>query len=163
MDELMDVVNERDEVIGEATRKEVYQKSLRHRIVHVLVFNGRGEMLLQKRAAYLPFCPGCWSTSVGGHVRSGETYEQAAMREYREELCATSRIEFFSKDLYVAPGSPPKFVVAFKAVSDGPFSAGEDVESVGFFPLERIRAMVEEGQKFHPELLFLLKKYFLGG
>jgi isopentenyldiphosphate isomerase len=49
-DEIFDVVNERDEVIGQNTRREVHARGLLHRAIHVLVFNSRGEIFLQKRS-----------------------------------------------------------------------------------------------------------------
>ena len=48
-EEIFDVVNERDEVVGQAARSEVHRRKLKHRAVHVLVFNSRGEVFLQKR------------------------------------------------------------------------------------------------------------------
>ena len=47
---MFDVVNDRDEVIGQEPRPEVHRLGLRHRAVHVLVFNSRGEVFLQKRS-----------------------------------------------------------------------------------------------------------------
>ena len=49
-EEIFDVVNERDEVVGQAARREVHRRGLLHRAVHVLVFNSRGEVFLQKRS-----------------------------------------------------------------------------------------------------------------
>ena len=159
--EIMDVVNRNDEVIGTAARDEVYQKALCHRIVHVLIFNDKNEMALQRRSATVSFCPLHWSTAVGGHVKSKESYAEAALREYDEELGTKSRLEFFSKDYYEAKGSPSKFIVAFKTIFNGPFKFDRTVvESVDFFAIEKINEMVEKGEKFHPELLFLLRKYF---
>ncbi|MBI2190469.1 MAG: NUDIX domain-containing protein, partial [Planctomycetes bacterium] len=53
---------------------------------HVLVFNSRGDLYLQKRSEKKDVQPGRWDTSVGGHLRPGETYLEAARREMREEL-----------------------------------------------------------------------------
>jgi isopentenyldiphosphate isomerase len=161
--ELMDVVDRDDNVIGKASKKEIYEKSLRHRIVHILMFNKKGEMLLQLRSKNVGFHPNSWSTSVGGHVGSGETYEEAAIRECKEELGVKCGIELFSKDIYESNDhyNVNKFLVTFKTVFDGPFDFDkEDVEKIGFFTIDEIREMVESGESFHPELLFLLKKYY---
>ena len=109
--EYLDIVNKNDKVIGKALKEQVYKKSLIHRIVHVLIFNNRGEMALQLRSKKVSFCPNHWSTTVGGHVQSGETYKIAAIREYKEELGTTSNIKIFSKDYYTKKGSPSKFLV----------------------------------------------------
>ncbi|MCA9460196.1 MAG: NUDIX domain-containing protein, partial [Nanoarchaeota archaeon] len=82
--ELLDIVNRKDEVIGVASKEDVYKKSLTHRIVHILIFNDKNELALQLRSKKVSFCPSHWSTSVGGHVQSGESYEGAALREYQE-------------------------------------------------------------------------------
>ncbi len=162
MTEILDIVNLYDEVVSQATRDEVYAKSLCHRIVHVLIFDDDGKMALQKRSQTVTFCPGYWSTAVGGHVQSGENYEQAALREFAEELGTSCDIVFFSKDLYEAKGSPVKFVTAFKAIYTGAFNPNpDDVETIDFFSLHEVQAMIERGEKFHPELLFLLNKYFI--
>jgi isopentenyldiphosphate isomerase len=159
--EYLDVVNDADEVIGRASKKDIYQKSLCHRIVHVLIFDKKEQMALQLRSSHVPFCPNHWSTTVGGHVQSGESYMAAALREYEEELGTQSDLEFFSKDFYIAPGSPHKFLVTFKTVFEGPFHPDpQAVSKVDFFTLEDIKKMIARGEKFHPELLFLLKKYF---
>ena len=159
--EFLDVVDENDNVIGKASKKEIYEKLLPHRIVHVLVFNDRDEMCLQLRSKYVSFCPLHWCTAVGGHVQSGETPEQAALREYEEEIGTTSDIVPFSKDLYVHAGVLKKFLITFKTKYNGPFRLNPKVvEKVEFFNLEEIQEMIDNGEKFHPELLFLLEKRF---
>jgi len=162
MPEILDIVDLNDRVISQATRDEVYAKSLHHRIVHILIFDEAGRMAMQKRSQTVSYCPGYWSTAVGGHVQSSENYEQAALREFAEELGTSCAIEFFSKDLYEAKGSPIKFVAAFKATYTGVFNPNpDDVETIDFFALQEIKAMIDRGEKFHPELLFLLNRYFI--
>jgi isopentenyldiphosphate isomerase len=162
MPEVLDIVDHNDEIIAQATRDEVYRDNLCHRIVHVLIFNDDGKMALQKRSQTVSFCPGYWSTAVGGHVQSGETYVEGAFREFDEELNMIGALDFFSKDLYEAEGSPTKFVAAFKSRFNGPFQPNlEDVEMVDFFTIDEIKDKIESGEKFHPELLYLLKKYFI--
>lgn len=86
-DELFDVVNEQNEVVGQATRKEVHERKLLHRAVHILVFSKKThDCLLQKRSAYKDKHPGVWDSSAAGHLDAGESYEEAAVRELREEL-----------------------------------------------------------------------------
>ena len=67
------IVNENGEIIGKATRTECHSGSfLLHPVVHLHVFNSRGELYLQKRAENKDIQPGKWDTSVGGHVDYGE-------------------------------------------------------------------------------------------
>ena len=85
-EEIFDVCNERDEVIGQNTRAEVHRLGLMHRAVHVLVFNRRGEVFLQKRSMTKDTFPGAWDSSASGHLDTGEDYDECAVREMREEL-----------------------------------------------------------------------------
>jgi len=159
--EFLDVVDENDNVIGKASKEDVYKNKLRHRIVHIMIFNGKGELALQLRSKNVHFCPRHWSTAVGGHVRSGETSEEAALRECEEELGVKVEIEFLSKDLYRVEGVPEKFLITFTAKYEGPFNINPSaVERADFFSLSSVQEMIDKGEKFHPELLFILRKHF---
>src|ERR1700688_3397594 len=85
-EEIFDVVNEQDRVIGQRPRSEVHRLGLMHRAVHVLVFNARGEVFLQKRSMTKDREPGKWDSSTSGHLDSGEDYDAGAVRELREEI-----------------------------------------------------------------------------
>jgi len=96
-DEWLDVVDPNDNVIGKASRKEVHEKSLLHRAVHIMVFNGEGKLFLQKRSPAKDENPGLWDTSAAGHVGAGESYLTTAHRELEEELGIKAELEFFLK------------------------------------------------------------------
>jgi len=85
-EEYFDVVNERDEPVGRALRREVHARKLWHRAVHILVFDSAGRIFLQKRSMKKDMSPGLWDSSCAGHVDAGEDYDAAAVRELREEL-----------------------------------------------------------------------------
>jgi isopentenyldiphosphate isomerase len=160
MVELLDVVDDDDCVIGYAERKDAYLQKLPHRIVHVLLFNSNQEIALQLRGMNVSFCPGHWSTTVGGHVLSGESYEDAAIRESREEIGILADPKFFAKDEFVINGIK-KFVTTFTMNYEGPFVYEDgEAQNVQFFSPEKIRQMIADGEKLHPELLFLLQKHF---
>lgn len=90
-EDIFDVVNERDEVIETKLRSVVHAQGLLHRAVHVFVFNSRGEIFLQKRSMKKDRQPGVWDSSCSGHVDSGETYDETAVRELGEEWGCGSR------------------------------------------------------------------------
>ena len=157
--EFLDVVDLHNQVTGRAAVSEIYAKKLPHRIVHILIYNNAGEMCLQLRSATKSFCPLHWSTAVGGHVQSGESYEQAALREFQEELGTTVPVQFLLSDLYSDSRGNNKFLQVFKATYDGPFTINkEEVERVEWFALDKIKQMIANGEKFHPELAFILKR-----
>jgi 16S rRNA (adenine1518-N6/adenine1519-N6)-dimethyltransferase len=85
-EELFDVVDAADQIIGQATRTSVHERDLLHRAVHIFAFNKRGELLLQKRSALKDRHPGVWDSSVSGHLDAGESYLDAAIRELDEEM-----------------------------------------------------------------------------
>ncbi|MES2996206.1 MAG: 16S rRNA (adenine(1518)-N(6)/adenine(1519)-N(6))-dimethyltransferase RsmA [Verrucomicrobiota bacterium] len=84
--EIFDVVDENDEVTGQAARGEVHADGWKHRAVHVFAFNKRGQILLQQRSHLKDMHPDVWDSSVAGHLDAGEDYEAAAIRELDEEM-----------------------------------------------------------------------------
>jgi len=93
-EEIYAVVDAGDKIIGKATRREIHEKGLWHRSVHIFIINKSGALFLQKRALRKDFYPGCWDSSAAGHVDWGESYEQAAHRELREELGIKETLTF---------------------------------------------------------------------
>lgn len=87
--EILSVVDSSDTVIGEERRDEIHLQGLRHRAVHVLVFNPRGALFLQKRGMHKKEHPGMWDSSVAGHVDAGESYDDCCIREVEEEVGLT--------------------------------------------------------------------------
>ena len=80
------VVDEYDEIQGHATRSEVHGNNLRHRAVHILIFNQVGDVYLQQRSRWKDQHPLKWDSSAAGHVTAGENYDETARRELKEEL-----------------------------------------------------------------------------
>ena len=91
-DEIYDLVDSDDRVIGQATRGEIHGKGLLHRSAHVLVFNSAGHLYLQKRSLQKDESPGFWDTSAAGHLDAGEYYPEAAVRELNEELSIAAEL-----------------------------------------------------------------------
>jgi len=84
--ELLDVVDKNDQVIGSEIRGKIHQLGLMHRAVHILVFNNENKLFIQKRSMSKDENPGLWDTSAAGHLDSGEIYYDCAIRELNEEL-----------------------------------------------------------------------------
>ena len=85
-DEVLDVVDERDRVVGQARRAEVYARRLRHRCAFVLARDAGGRVFVHRRTARKLVFPSLYDMFVGGVVATGESYDEAALREAQEEL-----------------------------------------------------------------------------
>jgi len=85
-EEQFDVVDQDDRVVDIRTRSEVHARKLLHRAVHVFLFRPDGHLLLHKRSPTKEEFPSVWTSSCSGHVSSGESYDETAPRELREEL-----------------------------------------------------------------------------
>lgn len=145
-EEIFDVVNERDEVVGQAPRSEVHAKKLLHRAVHVLVFNARGQLFLQKRSMLKDTAKGKWDSSSSGHVDSGEDYDTCAVREVWEEIGlkldqAPERI----LRIAACAETGQEFVWVYRCESEGPFTLHpEEIERGAWFAPEEITRWVTE-------------------
>jgi isopentenyldiphosphate isomerase len=160
-EEIFDVVNERDEVVGRAPRSEIHATGLLHRVAHVLVFNSRGQVFLQKRSLTKDRQPGLWDSSASGHVDSGEDYDACAVRELREELglrVAQPPERLFK--INACAETDREFVWVYRCQSEGPFELNADeIERGGWFaPDEVTRWMTERPQDFASALLFIWKR-----
>ncbi len=98
---VLSVVDEDDNVIGEATRKEIHQKGLLHREIHVWFITPNGEIIFQHRAKDKDTYPDLLDATVGGHVEIGDGYEKTALKEIEEEtgIRADSKNLHFLKKL----------------------------------------------------------------
>lgn len=85
-DELVDVVDEDDRVLIQATRREVRLRNLRHRSVYILVFAPTGQLFVHQRTLTKDIFPAYWDVTISGVVRAGEDYDDGARRELHEEL-----------------------------------------------------------------------------
>jgi isopentenyldiphosphate isomerase len=160
-EEIFDVVNEQDEVIARQPRSEVHARGLRHRAVHVLVFNAGGEVFLQKRSMKKDRQPGVWDSSASGHVDAGEDYDACAVRELREEIgltLAQPPRRLFKID--ACEETDAEFVWVYRCESEGPFTLHPDeIDEGGWFaPAEVTRWMNERPQDFASALLFIWRK-----
>jgi isopentenyldiphosphate isomerase len=164
-DEIFDVVNERDEVVGREQRGEVHRLGLRHRAVHVLAFNSKGEVFLQKRSMLKDTFPGAWDSSSSGHLDSGEDYDACATRELREELgleLPQSPVRLFKIEACLETGQ--EFVWVYRCETEGPFTLHpEEIETGGWHSPEAVtRWMQARPGEFADALLLIWKKMYPG-
>ena len=157
-EEIFDVVNERDEVIGQRSRNEVHRLGLMHRAVHVLVFNSAGLVFLQKRSLSKDRQPGLWDSSASGHVDTGEDYDACAVRELGEEIGLQLNVapqRLFK--LAACHDTDQEHVWVYRCSAEGPFRLHPDEIERGdwFAPDQVTRWMAERPQDFASALLVI--------
>ena len=160
-DELFPLVDETGAVIGKAFRHECHNGSKQlHPVVHLHVFNTKGELLLQKRSANKDIQPGKWDTSVGGHVDYGEAIEDALFREVREELGITSFVPEFIGSYVFESEIEKELVYAYKTVCDSPVCFDRiEIDDVRFWTKKEIEENI--GKKiFTPNFEGEIRKLF---
>ncbi len=150
-EEIFDVVNDHDEVVGQQSRSEVHRLKLKHRAVHVLVFNAQGDLFLQKRSMKKDCFPGAWDSSASGHLDSGESYDSCAIRELSEELGLVPRAlpERLFK-IGACGDTGWEFVWIYRCQSDGPFTLHPEEIDCGdwFSPSKLGRWLIERPGDF---------------
>lgn len=161
--ELFPLVDENGTVIGKATRGECHSGTkILHPVVHLHVFNSKGELYLQKRPAWKDIQPNKWDTAVGGHIDYGETPEQALKREVSEELGINV---FIPKRIgqYVFESSRERELVYVNSTTyDGPITpSASELDGGRFWSIEEIEKSIGKGvltPNFESEFTRFLKK-----
>lgn len=145
-EEMFPIVDEEGNIIGAATRGECHDGSKKlHPVVHLHVFNSKGELYLQKRPDWKDIQPGKWDTAVGGHVDLGENVEMALKREVEEELGITD-FEPERITQYVFESAREKeLVFAHKTVYDGEIAPSEELDGGRFWTVDEIRESMGRG------------------
>ncbi len=149
-DEIFDVVDSEDMVIGKASRHQVHNNDLMHRSVHILVFNSTGSLFLQKRAMIKDESPGLWDSSAAGHVESGEDYISCAKRELKEEL-SLSGVQL-DEVLSIPAQSMTlwEHVRVYKCVTDSNICINKNEISEGkYMMLSEVRALMQLNPEIH--------------
>jgi isopentenyldiphosphate isomerase len=162
-EEWFPIVDEDGKTIGKALRSVCHdgKSMLLHPVVHLHLFNTRGELFLQKRAKTKDIQPGKWDTSVGGHVSPGETPDEALFREAGEELGINNFVpEFLGK--YVWESSrETELVNSFSTISDAvPVLDKDEIDEGRFWSLKEIEENLGK-DVFTPNFEYEFKMMFL--
>jgi isopentenyl-diphosphate delta-isomerase type 1 len=142
------VVDEDDNVVGVASREECHSSpSLIHRSVYVFVVNGRGEIFIQRRSAKKDLYPSFYTASATGHVDYGETYDDAARRELREELGIHAPLHRLGKVKSFSE-TEREISMIYVCRYDGPIRPDMKEISEGLFmTIDEIKRSLETGEK----------------
>ena len=160
LDELFDVCDADDRVIGQAPRGEVHARRLLHRAVHIFVFNSRGEFLVHHRSALKDEYPLRITSSCSGHLNAGEDYDTAAVRELQEELGLRAPLEYlaaFPAGLETAN----EHTRLYRTVTDDtPVPDPHEIESLEWADLRDVaRRIAEQPDEFTPPFRLLFGWY----
>lgn len=142
MEEMVDIVDENDNVVGKATWDEAFKNKLLRRNVRVFILNSKDEMLITKRSKTLKIHPGFWAQSAGGAVSSGEKYEDAAKRELLEEVGIKTKLNFLFKT-----HESNSICAAFEGFYDGKLKTNWEVEKTEFVKIDKIEKEIENDSR----------------
>lgn len=146
-EELLEVVNHKGEVVNILPRFEIHGNPfLIHRVVHILVFNKEGALLLQKRSLNKDVAPGKWDTSVGGHVNIGEDILEAVRREMKEELGITMCKPEFLYTYIHSNSYETELVYTYSCTYEGKITFNRhEIDKVQFWSIKEINKAMGKG------------------
>lgn len=141
-EELLEVVDERGRFVRAATRAECHaDRRLIHRSVCVLVYDPAGRLYIQTRARSKDTYPGMRDLSATGHVRPGEAWQEAAVRELREELGIAAALRPEGTLLVPMPAET-ELAAIYRCAWDGPLHPDpEELEGGAFLPPDAARRL----------------------
>ncbi|MCL5784971.1 MAG: NUDIX domain-containing protein [Patescibacteria group bacterium] len=147
--ELFVQVDSGNNIVGPIEKNICHAQGILHRTVSILVFDTQGDLLMQLRSKEKDLYPGLYTLSATGHVdwttNGPETYEQAAQREYEEELGkkpANPLVAKFTAE-FDAPGHHTMPTVYY-TTDEGPFNPNlKEVQKVEFLPLEKVKEIAD--------------------
>lgn len=140
--EMFPIVDEKGNIIGEAPRNICHNgiSMLLHPVVHLHVFNSKGELYLQKRSCTKDIQPGKWDTSVGGHVGVGESIENALVREAGEELGLHDFIPSYTGRYVWESSHERELVNSFSTITDEiPEINRDEIDEGRFWTISEIK------------------------
>ncbi len=164
MSERLDVVNEDNQVISEATREEIHNNGSWHRGVHILVLDEKNRVILQMRSPEKDKFPNHYDCSVSEHLKRGERYETAAVRGLREELKISSSNTGLKRLIRFKMNYGPNdnmISELFECHYDGQVHPDEnEIQSLETFSLSKVKEMLKNDEsKFAPWTKEILKWY----
>jgi len=161
--EMLAEIDQEGKVIGQMTRAEAHDGSMRmHPVVHVHILNSKGEVLLQKRSVNKKIQPGKWDTAVGGHVALGEDINKALVRETKEELGLTNlKFDFITKYIWQSDIEKEMVFVFVASVDKINFKPNDEVDEVKFWKFSDISSKLRKSTftpNFEMEFAKILSK-----
>ena len=158
MKEYLDVVNENDQVARQEEVEHVHQNGLLHRSVHAFIVDSQGRLFCRQRKLDSPRYPGYWSTSIGAHVPSGETYNNAVRQALQDTLGIDCPLRLLGK-VRIHDRVENEWNAIYIGHSDDAFEINtQRIEGGKFFAIQEIIDLIAR-KKVTPHLIEALKLY----
>lgn len=158
-DEIVAIVDEHNNIVGSAPRREMRARRLPHRSTYILVFNSQGALYVQKRTMTKDVYPGYYDIAAGGVVLAGESYAVCAQRELAEELGIHHVPLTWHFHFYHTDAQTQVWGGVFSCVYDGEMVLqAEEVES-GAFLMPRDIQRRAQTEPYTPDGLYVLARY----
>lgn len=164
-DEYLDLVNNKDEVIGKKRRSLIYQERLSNfRVINGFVINEKGQLWIPQRVHNKTVSPDALDFSVGGHVGSGEKYDDAFEREAREELKFDVSTINYRKLGKLSPEQDG--VASFMQIYEIPmeqtpkYNPEDFIKSYWLYP-HQLLTMIRNGKPAKSDLSIVLKRFYV--
>lgn len=154
-EEMVDVVDHNDLIIGIAPRKGIHKTDFLHRSAHIFLIDPSGSIWLERRAQNVDTYPGYYSSSAAGHIAHGESYLQGAQREALEELGIPDLKLEQKHKLIASKETSNEFVGFFITHSATNPIEHEATEKLEAFSIKQIDEMIAKGENFVPIFLML--------
>ena len=156
MEELVVLVDEKNNQIGLMPKMEAHEKGVLHRAFSVFVFNKKGELMLQQRAASKYHSPLLWTNTCCSHQREGESNVQAGRRRLQEEMGFTTDLKEVFSFIYKAPFDNGLTEHELDYVLVGSFEEKpninkDEVESYKWMPLKDVKKDIENNPEIYTE------------
>ena len=163
MEEQVILVDKQDNQLGLMPKMEAHERALLHRAFSVFVFNDKGELMLQQRAADKYHSPLLWTNTCCSHQRDGETNLDAGKRRLQEEMGFTCDLEEVFWFVYKAPfdnGLTEHELdhVMIGKFNDKPNINKEEVESYKWMSLEAVKADIQVQPEIYTEWFKIIFK-----
>jgi isopentenyl-diphosphate delta-isomerase len=163
MEELVVLVDEKNNQIGLMPKMEAHEKALLHRAFSVFVFNKKGELMLQQRAASKYHSPLLWTNTCCSHQREGEGNLAAGKRRLQEEMGFTTDLKEIFSFIYKAPfdnGLTEHELdhVLIGSFDDAPNINKEEAEDYRWMPMEDVKKDIEENPAIYTEWFKIIFK-----
>jgi len=156
MEEQVILVDINDNQIGLMPKMEAHEKAVLHRAFSVFIFNKKGELMLQQRAAHKYHSPLLWTNTCCSHQRNGENNLEAGTRRLQEEMGFTTAIKEVFSFIYKAPfdnglTEHELDYVLIGYFDDEPNLNKEEAEAYKWMTLEDVKADIDENPSIYTE------------